>query len=124
MLTSIVLAGSGSGMPLKYISSCEIDLNADNATDIAFLVETLKGRELIVLMKSVEGYDTFLVTTGKANMHLSCRFGDSIKETLAAGGTGKEYKTPGTYIQLIQPETSSVVYFWDNNKFREVWTSD
>ncbi len=70
MLTSIVLAGSGSGMPLKYISSCEIDLNADNATDIAFLVETLKGRELIVLMKSVEGYDAFLVTTGKANMHL------------------------------------------------------
>jgi hypothetical protein len=40
----------GNGMPLKYISSCELDLNNDNQTDIAMLVETVRGRELIILM--------------------------------------------------------------------------
>ena len=113
-------------MPLKYIYSCEFDFNNDDEPDIALLVETIRGRELIILMKTVSGYNAFVVSRGKPNMYLSCHFGKSVIETSAGKGkgTGKVYKTPGTYIQLTQPEGSSVVYFWNGSGFKEVWTSD
>ena len=117
-------AEAGTGMPLKYISSCEIDLTDDDKTDIVFLVETIRGRELIVLIKTEKGYDAQLISTGKPNMHLSCHFGESIKETSAGGKKGRVHNTGGTYIKLTQPESSSVVYFWNNKTFQEVWTSD
>ncbi|MBI4379504.1 MAG: hypothetical protein HY578_10455 [Nitrospinae bacterium] len=117
---------TGSGMPLKYISSCELDFNNDDNPDIAFLIETTKGRELIVLMRTKSGYNTFVVSNDKPNMFLSCHFGKTIKETSTGKGKGegKIYEPPGTYIQLTQPEGSSVVYFWDGKGFKEVWTSD
>jgi hypothetical protein len=74
-LISVSFAETGTGMPLKYISSCEIDLNDDNEPDIAMLVETIRGRELIVLMRTGNGYNTFVVARDKANMFLSCHFG-------------------------------------------------
>lgn len=116
----------GSGMPVKYISSCELDLNNDNRPDLALLVETSKGRELIVLMRNESGYNSFLVSKGKPDMHLSCHFGKSIKETPAGKGKEKRkvYQTLGTYIQLTQPEGSSVAYFWNGKGFKEVWISD
>jgi hypothetical protein len=72
---SSAFAETGTGMPLKYISSCEKDLNNDNEPDIAMLVETIRGRELIVLMRTGNGYNTFVVARDKANMFLSCHFG-------------------------------------------------
>jgi len=116
----------GNGAPLKYIASCELDLNNDGDPDIAFLVETLKGRELIVLLRTKNGYKAFLLSRGKPNMYLSCHFGKYVEETLAGKGEkkGKVYKTNGTYLKLTQPEGSSVAFFWNNNTFQEVWTSD
>lgn len=117
---------TGRGLPLKYISSCELDLDNNSEPDIALLVETIRGRELIILMKIASGYNSFVVSRGKPDMNLSCHFGKSIRETSAGKGKkqGKVYETPGTYIQLTLPEGSSVVYFWDGNGFKEVWTSD
>jgi hypothetical protein len=125
-LISVSFAETGTGMPLKYISSCEIDLNDDNEPDIAMLVETIRGRELIVLMRTGNGYNAFVVARDKANMFLSCHFGKYVKETGAGKGGEKRkvYETPGTYIKLTQPEGSSVVYFWTGKGFKEVWTSD
>lgn len=127
--SSISFSETGSGMPLKYISSCELDFNNDNEPDIAFLVETTRGRELIVLMKTTGGYNAFAVSQekpGKPEMHLSCHFGKFIRETSAGKGKGegKIYKTNGTYIQLAYPEGSSVAYFWTGKGFKEVWTAD
>ena len=50
ILSLNAFAQTGTGAPLKYISSCEIDLNNDDEPDIALLVETIKGQELIILM--------------------------------------------------------------------------
>ena len=113
-------------MPIKYIDSCEIDLNNDNKPDIVLLVESAKGWELIVLMNIENGYKAYVLSTGKEGMYLSCHFGKEIRETSAGKGKreGKIYKTNGTYIKLTQPELSSVVYFWKDNAFQEVWTSD
>jgi len=47
IMSTVILAPTsghsltGNGEPLKYISSCEIDLNNDDQPDIALLVETL-----------------------------------------------------------------------------------
>lgn len=123
---SYTSAETGSEMPLNYISSCEFDFNGDNNPDIALLVETSRERELIVLMSTSNGYNAFVVSRNKPNMYLSCHYGKTVKETATGNGKveGNVYKTSGTYIQLTQPEGSSVVYFWNENEFKEVWTSD
>lgn len=125
-LYSFSLAATGTGLPLKNSSSCELDLNNDNEPDIALLVETRKGRELIVLMRTSSGYSANVVSRDKPDMNLSCYLGKSVVETTAGTGKvmGKVCKTPGAYIQLKQPEGSSVVYFWNGKGFTEVWTSD
>ena len=118
-------AESGSGTPLKYISSCEIDLNNDDEVDITLLVETVRGRELIALIKIENGYKAYLLSKGKEDMQLSCHFGREIKETSTGKGKrkGKVYEINGAYIKLTLPESSSVVYFWTDSGFKEVWTS-
>ena len=123
--SSYAFNGTGS-VPIKYISSCELDLNSDDKTDIVFLIESTKDRELIILMRTSTGYNAFIVSKGKPDMQLSCHFGKSIKETLAGKGKreSKVYETPGAYVQLAQPEGSSVIYFWTGDGFKEVWTAD
>lgn len=117
---------TGSGDPLKYIASCELDLTDDGKPDVALFVETMRGRELIVLVKTDKGYDAHLLSQGGSFSKLSCHFGKFLNETLAGKGKQekKVHKTRGTYIQLAQPEGAKVAYYWDGSKFREVWTAD
>lgn len=116
--------GKGTGAPLRYLSSCEIDLNGDDETDIAFLVETIRGRELIMLLHRPNGYEAFMFKAIGERAQLECRFGKTVRETEASPHSGKEHKTPGAYIEIIYPEASSVAYVWTNGKFSEIWTSD
>lgn len=115
---------TGNGRPLKYISSCELDFNNDNEPDVALLVETLRGRELIVLIKATKGYGTYVLEA--SSRYLSCHVGKFIKETPTGKGEkeGKLHKTPGAYIQLAHPEGPAAAYFWNGSGFKEVWTSD
>jgi hypothetical protein len=97
---SNAMSWPGNGSPLKYVSSGELDLNNDGESEVARV---------------------------DSSMHLSCHFGNVLKET-AAGKKGRNegrvYKTPGTYIQPAQPESSAVAYFWNGRGFTEVWTAD
>lgn len=115
---------AGSGVPLKYIASCEIDLDVDGEVDVVMLVETLKGRELIALMRRPSGYDAYIVSRDKPDMHLSCHFGKYIEARTSRRVKGTVYETPGTYIKLTLPEGSAVAYFWIPGGFKEVWVSD
>ena len=126
VISSSSFAETGRGMPIKYLSSCELDLNNDDKPDIAFLIETVLGRELIVLIRNDNGYESYVLVTGKQDMYMTCHFGKEIKETIAGKGKKKVkiHKTNGTYLQVIYPETSSVAYFWKDNKFKKIWTSD
>ena len=110
--------------PLKFLSSCEIDLNADSKVDIALLVDTVRGRELIVLINTGKGYSAFLLSSGTQFSILSCKFGPTVKETTAYPLKGRVFKTNGTYLELGQPEGASVAYFWSKGGFQQVWTSD
>ena len=85
---------------IKYISSCELDLDNDNNTDLVLLIDTIRGRELIALIKIENGYKAYLISKGKV------------------------YEINGAYIKLSVPESSSVVYFWTDSGFKEVWISD
>lgn len=115
---------TGDGMPLKFISSCEIDLNGDSKADKAILIEGLAGRELIALIAKKNGYEAFVVSSGKPHMYLNCKMGAEVKETEAGGGKGKVHKTPGAFLELIKPESSSVAFIWQDKAFKEVWTAD
>jgi hypothetical protein len=121
------VANPGSGQPLRFISSCQIDLNADGEADVSMLVETVRGWEPIVLMKKSAGYDTYVVAENKTGMYLTCRYGSTVTEFPSDDKSklpGKTYKTPGAYLELAQPEGSAVAYYWNGSGFTEVWTSD
>ncbi len=116
-----------AGTPFKYISSCEIDLDGDDILDIAQLIETIRGRELIVLIKDSSGYDAFLIDDKVSEkMYLSCHFGHTIKTTTAGSGDPKEeiINTPGAYLKLYYPEGPSYGYYWNGKGFSEAWLSD
>lgn len=119
-------ASEEAGRPLKFISSCELDLNKDEMDDIALLVEAENGRELIILMRNSEGYNAFVISHVGEYEYLSCYYGDSLEETSAGKGNKetKVYKTPGAYLLLGQPEGASRAFFWNGKGFTQVSTGD
>ncbi len=54
------------------------------------------------------------------HMHLSCPFNAKVTDI----HTGTSYPVPGIFIELRNPEMSSVTDFWKNGGFKEVWTYD
>lgn len=129
MIVILIILCSNSysltGVPIKYISSCEMDLNNDQENDIALLIESsVEGRQLIILLKTKKDYKTIVLKRNIENMYLSCHFGKTIKETTAGSKEGKVLRTQGTYLELTQPEGSSIAYYWDVDHFKEVWTAD
>lgn len=112
---------------LRYVTGCEIDLNGDFETDITMVVETSRGRELIVLIRTAEGYNAFVLSKVEPYMDISCRIGKTVTETKVFsedGSSGKVFQTPGAYLQLSEPEGASVAYFWNGSGFSEVWIAD
>ena len=125
LFVAVAQAWTGDGMPFKYISSCEIDLNKDELSDFVLLAEFISGRRLIVFLANKKGeFDSYTLSKDKSGMHLACHFGTDLKETLTGSGKGRTFKTNGTYISLTKPEASSVAFFWTKEKFEEVWTAD
>lgn len=124
--TQLVLAGGEKTAPVQHTSSCELDLNNDHWDDRALLVHTTAGWELLVLLKTEEGYDTVVLAQGHSKMLLSCHFGSTLTETSAGRGKrqGRTYHTNGTYLLLAQPEGARVAYYWNGSSFQEVWTAD
>ncbi len=118
---------TGDALPMKYISSCEFDLNNDKKADMVILLESIQGKELIALIQTNNNYQSHLLWRGlpKSTMHLKCeqqKF--TVKETSAAGGLGRVFETNGSVITLFKPESSSFSYFIKNGKFIEVVTAD
>ena len=120
------MASEIKGRPLKFISSCNLDLNNDGSDDIALLVETDSGRELIILVRKPEGFDAFLISNVAQYEYLSCYYGDSLQETSVGKGNkkGRVFKTPGAYVELAHPEGPSRAYFWNGKDFTEVQIAD
>jgi hypothetical protein len=118
-------AKTGGGTPVEYVSSCEIDLNGDKVADIAMLIESVRGRELVVLLKTEQGYDAFLLEKDVSEkMFLTSDYGKSISGHLDKGGEAVNRETPGAYLELYQPEGASVAYYWDGHGFDGIWLSD
>lgn len=115
------------GTPVKYISSCKMDFNNDKRMDISLLLDTDRGRELIVLLlNSKNKYESHNYIIGDENIFMSCYYGNEVKESKAfnIGKKQKTFKTNGTYIMLFQPESAAYVLYWEKSGFRKVWISD
>lgn len=108
----------------KYLAGCEMDLDGDTETDIALLMDTERGRELIVLLRRSGGYTTTVLCQPRERSRLSCRLGLQISETVAGNARGRKFRTPGAFLEIIYPEASSIAYFWNGAEFKSVWTSD
>ena len=119
-----LFSGTSKSIPVKYISGFEIDLDLNGKSDIALLVDNSNGCELIVLMRINEGYKSYLLFANCENMNLSCNYGSTLTETTAGKYKGRKFTTNGTYLLLSQPESSKIAFFWEKNKFQEVWLAD
>jgi len=120
---------AGDGRPAKFLASCEADVTGDNRADLVQLVETIRGVELIALVPTdVGGYTTFVLRRDKPGPAgiLKCEYGPQVTETKAGRGDRQPrvLNTPGAYVHLIFPDSSSVAYVWTKDRFVEVWTSD
>jgi hypothetical protein len=116
-----------TGAPAKLLTSCEIDLNGDKQADVVLALETVRGPEVIALLASGNRYRGFVIAKGaRAQMRLRCEFGDSVTSTAAGPGNPKPrtVRTPGAYIELYEPESSSFAYVWTGMNFTEIATSD
>jgi hypothetical protein len=115
-----------AGVPIGFVSGCEIDLNADGVSDSALLIHTSHGYELVVLMRVREQTKSYIVNSSQSKRFLTCEYGKQIRATSIGKGKDKGtiYQTNGTYLLLTQPESSSAAYFWLKDKFKEVWISD
>ena len=121
---------AGDGRPAKFFGSCEADVTGDNRADLIQLVETIRGVELIAMVPTATGeYTAFVLRRDKPGPAgvLRCQYGPQVTETstISAGAAPpRVLKTPGAYVHLIFPETSSVAYVWTKDRFVEIWTSD
>lgn len=115
-----------SSVPFTKIQSCVIDLNKDNATDVALLIDDGNVGELIILVKSKPNYTIFTLSKRFVGMQLACQSGQVIQETVAGSGkkSTKTHQTNGAYIQLFQNEGGVVDFYWNGVDFTEVWESD
>ena len=120
--------GTEKKIKTKTIKMCKIDLNGDKADDFVFLAY---GSKTFVILTKDTKYQLHLVTTPnqitKADI-LSCHKGNYIVETTAGPGKhkeGKKIKIPtGSYFETIESECCSIAYYWKDNTFQKVWTSD
>ncbi|NDY42609.1 hypothetical protein G3N55_07100 [Dissulfurirhabdus thermomarina] len=122
-----VCATPQSGLPIGFVGGCEIDLNADGNLDLALLLNTAEGYELVVMMRMGENIKSYVVTSANSKTFLTCHYGKELKATIAGKGKrehGETYQVNGAYLMLTQPESSAAAYFWSKDKFKEVWISD
>lgn len=119
-------SNADDGLPLKYISGCEMDLTNDAVLDLAFLMETSKGIQLFVLIKIDDAYSSQVLGSYDSNVNMSCRRGDVLYETRAGKGNKQaaKHKTLGSYVLISQPEGAAVAYYFDGDKFQTVWVKD
>lgn len=110
--------------PAILVSSCQLDLNGDEMTDIAELIESDRGRELVILIRSDSSFTAFTFPdTLSTEFQLSCAQGATIQGYTDAGQE-VERTTAGAYLILYQPESAAFAYFWNGLTFEQVWISD
>lgn len=123
-LGSFLVYFSSFGQNLEVLQKCELDLTNDSKPDLATVVKTQLGQQLIVFVAGKDSYEPIPVTSKVDGMTLSCVRGDSLSETRTGNTMSRNVKTNGAYILLAQPEGAAVAYYWNNRKFSEIWTRD
>jgi hypothetical protein len=124
-LIILIVYGENKAYPVKYINSCQIDLDNNDKEDIVLQIEKQNNQwETIVLMNYGNKYKTYTISKNK-NMYLECYYGHEFFGYDKNLNRKSMHRTNGKYIKLQLPESSSVVYFWNDSKkeFIKIWTS-
>ena len=103
------LTAMGISRQISAIVSYAVDLNKDKKNDIValFKLPTGEGLELLVLLNDGKSYITHKLMTFKHTPYLTIQ-GDYNNR----------------YIEVINPENSSLEFHWIKDKFVEKWTAD
>jgi hypothetical protein len=102
-------------------TSCEVDLNGDKVTDLAFSAQTSRGWEVIVMLRKPGNYQVFMLSDSKARVDLVCRLGATITELKNQEAAPK---TTGSYLLFQKLGKPTVAYYWGRGTFQEVWIEE
>lgn len=120
-------AENETGFPIRFIGGCEADFNGDKITDRVLLYETSEGVELVALILPANSVRSFLLLKSREkNLNVSCKYFKTVRRTMS-GKDAKEnevIEVNSIGIELKQPESSTTIFYWNDNCFKQVWTSD
>ena len=126
-LVQTTFAQSQRADSVRCVTTCAADLNADGQSDLAILLQNQDKQQLVVLLATNGGYKSYLLRSDTETAWiLICQVGNRVREAGAGPGKHKRrsFKTPGAYLIMSQPEGAAVAYFWNGEKFQEVWIAD
>lgn len=116
--------------PLRVVDSCELDFNGDKNSDIALYVETSKGYEFILLLRSPDGFIAhrrLIVESGGFNLYyMVCHLESYVVQTPLADPDrkAKRISTPGAYVEFVRSEAASFAFVVKGGELAEVATSE
>ena len=117
-----ILSSDLTALQLSSSPTCEIDLNQDSQTDLALLVESQKAKQLFALIKTAQGYQSHLLKTTSMGATMACNLGKSVQQSSTGHTKDPLIKVPRAFIQLSEPKTPSIFFYWNRGKFEEVRT--
>ena len=116
-----------AGVSAKFYEACEADFDNNGFNDVAILFEYSLGTELIVILKNKAGNKYFQLYKGKeSKLQLTCKYRKAVNAIFSDIGdrVTKSHAINSFVVELIQPESSHSVFYWNENEFSRIWLSD
>ncbi len=114
------------GKPLAFLGGCRMDFDRNGQEDLAMLLDTGNSVNLVLLQEEYGGYNAEVLAYDTGQMLLTCHFGESVMAYPEEEGDSElvELSINGPYLRLTLPESTSMVFFWQDNAFHRAWTAD
>ncbi len=114
-------------VPINLLQGCQVDLNRDYIDDLVIFYKNYTGFELVAFLRDAHGYRGHILYKGNGiNLRIPCQYVDKIKETDAGRGNriGPAHVINNFSVFLNQPESSSSMFYWDVDRFIQIWIRD
>ena len=130
LLVSIPLLSHGTTLQsIGYIvKTCSIDLNKDGKKDIATLYEKQNQRSIELRLSSKKKtyvYDIVKQGEGKFDLTMECKKGHTVTQGKSVNKNQPKIKIPKrAYLEVIFPESSSSIYYYERQRLKKKWILD
>lgn len=116
---------SSVALPVGVLSSCQLDLNADEIDDLVLSVQATAGRVVIALLGTKAGrFDAHVLSSGHGPSVVTCRYGAELTIQDKSKPRKITIRPPGAYVEIAEPEGASRAFVWSGGRFVEYFLQD